>query len=144
MDPPRSEAAFAAALPLNGLNAWRIYLGLPMCGARLPSGGPEALMRLFYQDAVLKGYQPIAKQGAAEFPAALMAARQQLGLDRLHSALTKRYSDPARVDLIVVPGMGHALAEEPGISPAPQTEPAAAVDQHAMSWLRAHLPGCTM
>src|SRR6266540_2859950 len=66
MDPPRSESAFAAALPLNGLNAWRIYLGLPMCGARLPPGGPEALMQLFYQDAVLKGYQPIANQGAME------------------------------------------------------------------------------
>ena len=33
MDPPRTEAAFGAALPLEGLNAWRIYLGLPM-GAR--------------------------------------------------------------------------------------------------------------
>ena len=252
MDPPRSEAAFAAALPLNGLYAWRIYLGLPMCGARLPSGGPEALMRLFYQDAVLKGYQPIANQGAAEFPAALMAARQQLGLDdgplgpvalvggsmgsiiaelvltesapaagieiaaavlispvtqlhpmvdaigrrynvtypwppeamrvaerldfvarahdiaragqpairlivgaeddhqgfleparRLHSALINRYRDPSRVDLVVIPGMGHALAKEPGLSPAPQTEQAAAVDQHTMAWLRAHLPGCT-
>jgi len=30
LDPPRTEAAFAAALPLDGLDAWRLYLGLPM------------------------------------------------------------------------------------------------------------------
>jgi hypothetical protein len=28
-DAPRTEAAFAAALPLAGLDAWRIYLGCP-------------------------------------------------------------------------------------------------------------------
>jgi hypothetical protein len=252
MDSPRSEAAFAAALPLNGLHAWRIYLGLPLCGARLPPGGPEALMQLFFQDAVLKGYRPIANQGATEFPAALRDVRRQLGLDgeplgpialvggsmgsliaelvltesapaagievaaavwlspvtqlrpmvdamgrrygatypwgpkaiqvaermdfvaraldiarvgqpavrlivgaqddrdgfleparRLHSALSNCYADPARVDLVVIPGMGHALAEEPGIAPAPQTAAAAIADQHAVAWLRAHLPGCT-
>ncbi|GLZ47289.1 hypothetical protein Acsp06_34740 [Actinomycetospora sp. NBRC 106375] len=32
MDAPRSEAAFAAVLPLDGLDAWRIYLGLPEMG----------------------------------------------------------------------------------------------------------------
>jgi alpha-beta hydrolase superfamily lysophospholipase len=251
MDPPRSEAAFAAAVPMKDLPAWRIYLGLPLCGARLPQGNPEALMRLFYEDAVLKGYQPIAQQGAAEFPAALTEIRRQLGLGgplgplglvggsmgsaiaqlvltetapaagikiaaavllspiaqlhpmvgaigrrynvtypwseaalrfaerldfvarasdfvragqpavrlivganddrdgfiepvkRLHSALAERYSDPTRVDLIVVPGMAHALAEEPGIAPAPQTPHAAAVDQHTTAWFRAHLRGCT-
>ncbi len=248
MDPPRSESAFAAALPLNGLNAWRLYLGLPMCGARLPPGGPEALMRLFYQDAVLKGYQPIANQGAAELPAVLREARERLGLEdgpvalvggsmgsiiaelvltesapaagievaaavlispvaqlrpmveaigrrynvtypwspeamrvaerldfvarvddivragqpairlivgaeddregfiepalRLQSALTRRYSDRSRVDLVIIPGMGHALAEEPGIAPAPQTAHAAVADQHTMAWFLAHLPGC--
>jgi dienelactone hydrolase len=250
MDPPRSESAFAAALPLEGLNAWRIYLGLPMCGARLPPGGSEALMRLFYQDAVLDGYGPIANQGATEFPAVLTELRRRLGLDsgppgplglvggsmgsgiaalvlteiapaagiqvaaavlispisqlhpmvdaigrrykatypwrpealrvaerldfvaraheiaragqpavrlvvgaeddregfleparRLRSALSDRYGDPSRVDLVVVPGMGHALAEEPGTGPAPQTVHAVAVDRHAVAWFSAHLPG---
>src|SRR3977135_4737100 len=56
MDPPRSEAAFAAALPLDGLDAWRIYLGLPMHGSRLPSDGVEALMRLGFGDAGLNLY----------------------------------------------------------------------------------------
>ena len=62
---------------------------------------------------------------------------------RLYSALSNRYSDPSRVDLVVIPGMGHALADEPGIAPAPQTAHAAVVDQHTMAWLLAHLPGCT-
>ncbi|MGH2603820.1 MAG: alpha/beta hydrolase, partial [Dehalococcoidia bacterium] len=35
-DPPRSETAMAAALPLRGLEAWRVYLGLPLLGSRLP------------------------------------------------------------------------------------------------------------
>src|SRR5664279_4619823 len=66
MDPPRSEAAFAAALPLEGLNALRIYLGLPMTGARVPAGGAEEVLRLGYQDAVMNLQGPIADQGARE------------------------------------------------------------------------------
>lgn len=245
MDPPRTEAAFAAALPLDGLDAWRIYLGLPMCGARLPTGGAEELMRLGYQDAVLNLQGPIATQGAAEFPAALAELRELLDLQdsplglvggsmgsavaqlvltdtgpaagiharaavlvspitqlrsavdatgrrygvsypwapeslkvanrmdfearagelvdhgqpaiqlivgadddpegfleparRLHAALVTQYDDPTRVDLVVVPGMAHALAEEPGIEPAPQTATAATVDRHTVSWLHQHL-----
>jgi hypothetical protein len=82
MDPPRTEAAFAAALPFAGLDAWRIYLGLPMCGERLPAGGADELMRLGYQDAVLNLQGPIATQGAAEFPPALADLRSQLGIQR--------------------------------------------------------------
>ena len=245
MDPPRTEQAFAAALPLEGLDAWRIYLGLPMCGQRLPAGGPDELMRLGNEDAVRNLQGPIATQGAAEFPAALAALRDQLGLDRqplalvggsmgsavvglvltetmpaeesvaavvlvspivqlraavdatgrrfgvtypwapdtikiasrmdliaradeiagagqpavqlivgaeddqagflepaqrLHTALTARYDNPARIDLTVIPGMGHAIAEEPGIDPAPQIVAAQSVDQVACSWLQRHLP----
>lgn len=29
MDPPRTEAALASALPLAEVPAWRVYLGLP-------------------------------------------------------------------------------------------------------------------
>lgn len=248
MDPPRTEAAFAAALPLVGLDAWRIYLGLPMCGARLPAGGEEELMRLGYQDAVLNLQGPIATQGAAEFPAALAALaalREQLDLgtgplalvggsmgaavaqlvlaegapaagiavtaavlvsplvqlrpvvdalgrrygmtypwnpaslhvagrldfvaradeitaagqpavrlivggdddhdgflepaQRLQAALAGRYHDASRADLVAVPGMGHALAAEPGVDPEPQTAAATAVDRLAVEWLRRHL-----
>ena len=35
--------------------------------------------------------------------------------------------------------MAHALADEPGIEPAPQTSHAAVVDRYAVEWLRQHL-----
>src|SRR5260370_17655265 len=38
-EPPRSEAAFAAAVPMTGVPAWRVYLGLPLFGGRLPPRG---------------------------------------------------------------------------------------------------------
>ena len=238
LDAPRTEQALAAALPLAGLDAWRVYLGLPLSGSRLPAGGPDEVMRLAYEDAVLKLHGPVATQAAAEFPAAYAALRDRLGLgagplglvggsigaavaqlviaeaglpvaaavlaspvtelaavvtamsarfgvdyswtdasramagrldfvaragelvaggepavrlvvgadddrvgfldpaERLRAELAKRYADPDRVDLAVVPGMEHALAEEPGLEPAPQTPAAAAVDRLAVDWLR--------
>jgi acetyl esterase/lipase len=245
MDPPRTEAAFAAALPLAGLDAWRIYLGLPMTGARLPAGGAEEVMRLGYEDAVLNLQGPIAAQGAEEFPAAWADLRGRLGLAaapvalvggsmgsavaglvltgtgpdadlrpaaavlispivqlrpvvdaaarqygfeytwgpaslevaarldlvaraddlvragqpavltvvgadddadgvllparRLHASLAERYDDASRTAVEVIPGMAHALAEEPGEDPAPQTPAARAVDLRAVQWLRRHL-----
>ena len=241
MDPPRTEAAFAAALPLAGLDAWRVYLGLPLSGSRLPAGGFEELMRLGYADAVLNLHGPVTDQATAEFAPALAALRTRLGfgdgpigvvggsmgaavaalvlaesevpvdaavlispiaqlepvvtamgrrfgvtyawsrrsrevaarLDfvargarlagdrqpavllvvgedddqsgfqaparRLRDALARRYADPSRVDLVTVPGMAHALADEPGIEPAPQTPHAAVVDRHAVRWLARHL-----
>ncbi|HST67108.1 MAG TPA: prolyl oligopeptidase family serine peptidase [Mycobacteriales bacterium] len=82
LDPPRSEAALAAALPLAGLDAWRVYFGLPLTGARAPEGGLE---KLAYQDAVLNVFGPLAFGAAAEFPAAYAAVRRELGVrsDRL-------------------------------------------------------------
>jgi len=240
MDPPRTETALAAALPLAGLDAWRIYLGLPLSGARLPAGGLPELERLGYEDAVLNLQGPVATQGAQELPGALAELEERLDLsaaplavlggsmgsavaqlvlaegaveiaaavlvspiaqlraavdalgrrygvtypwgpaslevarrldfveraaeiagrgqpavrlvvgaeddregfgrpaERLRAALAQSYEDPARVDLVVVPGMEHALAQEPGLEPAPQMAAAAAVDSHAVDWLRAH------
>jgi hypothetical protein len=37
--------------------------------------------------------------------------------------------------------MEHALAEEPGIEPAPQTPHAAAVDRLAVKWFQRRLTG---
>ncbi|MHB8311693.1 MAG: alpha/beta hydrolase family protein [Candidatus Dormibacteria bacterium] len=241
LDPPRTEAAFAAAVPLAGLDAWRIYLGLPLSGSRLPAGGRDELMRLGYEDAVLNLQGPISHQAAEEFAPALADLRTRLDLgngpigvlggsmgaaialltlaegiidiraavlvsplvqlrpaveamekrfgviyqwsdpshevarrldfvaradqiaqrgepavlllvgeeddpecvgkpaERMREALASRYADPTRVELITVPGMAHALADEPGTEPAPQTRPAAAVDRHAVGWLGHHL-----
>jgi dienelactone hydrolase len=236
MDPPRTEAALAAALPLAGLDAWRIYLGLPMHGARFPEGGVDALMQLGYVDAVQNLYGPISAQAAEEFGPAYAELRKRFGFrdgpigvlgGSLGSAVaqlvvaggasdvaaavlvspvsqleavvatvgrmlgvTYPWSEPsletarrmdfvaradevaacpatllvvgeeddeqgfrepaARLraelaqrevvtDLVVVPGMGHAFAEEPGIEPAPQLPAAAEVDRLAADWFARHL-----
>ena len=46
MSPPCTEQAMAAAVPMTGLQAWKVYLGLPMFGKRVPEGGPEEFFRL--------------------------------------------------------------------------------------------------
>jgi dienelactone hydrolase len=236
-DPPRTEAAFAAALPLEGLDAWRIHLGLPLSGSRLPAGGYEELMRLGYEDAVLNLQGPTASQALEELGPALAALRDRLDLGdgplgvlggsmgaavaqlvmaeaglaidaavlvsplvrlrRAVDAMGERFGivypwspaseavadrldfvaragelvrdgrpavllvvgeeddagfrEPAaelraalaahggRAELVTVPAMGHALAEEPGTEPAPQTPHAATVDRAAVAWFRRHL-----
>lgn len=77
--PPSSPEAFAAALPLAGLSAWRVYLEVPMTGARLPAGGVAEIGQRAREDFVLQLHAPITRQGAAEFPAALAEVRAQLG-----------------------------------------------------------------
>lgn len=224
-DPPRTERAMAAALPLAGVDAWRVYLGLPLSGARTPPGGLE---RLGYEDAVLKVYGPIVFGAAEELPAALAQLRAEHGLGAgrlgllggsigalvaqqvaatmpvdalaLVSPVTqlrplvvangRRYGfdypwSPAseevaaRLDFVAqagslrspallvvgekdapdgilepaaalhaalpgsvletVPGLEHALAEEPGTDPAPQTADAAVVDRIAAAFFGRHL-----
>lgn len=241
MDPPRSEAAMAAALPLKGVPAWRVYLGLPMFGARAPSGGPEEVMRLGAEDFVLNLFEPVVEQAAAEAPAAVAALRKQLPTDDgpvglvggsaggavallvlaqgelpvaaaalvnpvvhvapvvaagertygvtytwsdesraiadrldfvdraadfgkrepqppvllvsgakddpemrqavegLRDALVGHYAEPSRVGFVSVPGLAHALAEEPGMEPAPQTPEAKQVDEAVADWFGRHL-----
>ncbi|MEA2671320.1 MAG: hypothetical protein QOG45_1540 [Chloroflexota bacterium] len=81
LDPPRTEAAFAAQVPLSGLDAWRIYLGLPLSGSRLPAGGWDELMRRTHEDAVLNLHRPIADGATEELGPALADLRRRLGID---------------------------------------------------------------
>ena len=236
-DPPRTAAAFASALPLTTLDAWRVYLELPMCGSRMPKGGWDAVMALGYEDAVVKLDGPMITQAVEEALPAWEAIRREHGLEprgigllggslgaavaltvltegvldadavvlvsplvRLRSkveAMSRRYNvtytwspesnalaeridyvaradeiakrpsttdvlivvgsedDPGIVEpakalasrlsddtrfrgrsrIEVIPGMAHALSDEPGFEPAPQTTHAAAVDRIASAWL---------
>jgi dienelactone hydrolase len=77
-DPPRSAVAMASALPLADLPAWRVYLDLPMHGRRQLPGGLEEFMRLGYEDAVLKAFEPQVTQAVEEFPAVLGELRARL------------------------------------------------------------------
>ena len=229
MDAPRTEQAFAAALPLEGLDAWRLYPGLPQCGTRSP--GFEEILRLGREEPVLNLHGAINAQAVAELPALLGAIRAEHGVgdgplavvggsagagiagavvvekvveacaavlispllalrpvvtelatffgmdyrwtpesevvaDRMDLVArsgelgdvpvrcvvgaqdaVEAFLDPAtrlrdrlvergvRADLQVIEGMGHALAEEPGVDPAPQTAHAARVDALAVAWL---------
>ena len=233
MDAPRTETAFAAALPLEGLDAWRLYPGLPLCGARSP--GFDEIMRLGYEEPVLNLHGPVNADAVAELPALLDAVRAEHGVadgpvavvggsagagvagaavvgkvveaaaavlispmlqlrpvvdilarqfgfnyhwtpeseavadrmdlvarsdefgatpvrcivgsedsgdaflypaGRLRDLLVER---GVRADLRVVNGMGHALAEEPGLDPAPQAAHAREVDALAVEFLAQEL-----
>jgi pimeloyl-ACP methyl ester carboxylesterase len=233
MDPPRSEAAMAAALPLAGLPAWRVYFGLPMFGARSLPGGVEEYFRLAAEDAVRNVYQPVFRQAVDEFPAAVAALREELGagdgpvgllggsaggaivllalaerpvpvaaaaainpvsslarliaLNEQFFGITYGWDEDSRaiaagfefsgraaelagpplllvdgaddapqireplaeladalrplqpaggLERLTVPGLAHALAEEPGLEPAPQTPGAAAVDAAVTDFFR--------
>ncbi|WP_290058268.1 alpha/beta hydrolase [Amycolatopsis solani] len=78
MDAPASERAMAEAVPMAGLPAWRVYLGLPLTGARLPEGGYDEVFRRAGEDAVLNVFEPGTEQAAGEFPAALAELRDRL------------------------------------------------------------------
>ncbi|MFB9688236.1 alpha/beta hydrolase [Amycolatopsis plumensis] len=81
LDAPRSDAAFAAALPMHGLPAWRVHLGLPMCGARMVDGSLDAGLELLRKDVLMAALYPILAQATEEFPAALASIRAQLPVD---------------------------------------------------------------
>jgi hypothetical protein len=59
--------------------------------------------------------------------------------EQMRAALASRYADPQRTRLVAIPGMAHALAEEPGIEPSPQTPAAALVDREAVQWFERYL-----
>lgn len=81
LDAPRTDAAFAAALPMTGVPAWRVHLGMPLCGARMIDGSTDAILELARKDIVRAYLDPIVGQAAEEFPAALGELREQLPVD---------------------------------------------------------------
>ncbi|GIJ45626.1 hypothetical protein Val02_25120 [Virgisporangium aliadipatigenens] len=77
MDAPRTDAAFAAALPLHDVPAWRVHLGMPWTGRRpYPQGEQDA-----GEDPVRKYLEPVIGQAVTEFPDALDALRRELPVD---------------------------------------------------------------
>jgi dienelactone hydrolase len=59
--------------------------------------------------------------------------------DELYQRLRAHYQAPEHVDRLVIPGMGHPFADEPGLEAAPQTPDAARVDAAATTWFTRHL-----
>lgn len=81
LDAPGTDAAFAAALPMTGVPAWRVHLGMPLCGARMIEGGMDAVFDLARTDSARAYLDSLVRQAAEEFPAALSALREQLPVD---------------------------------------------------------------
>ncbi|HYR62679.1 MAG TPA: hypothetical protein VET24_08645 [Actinomycetota bacterium] len=61
--------------------------------------------------------------------------------DDLYEALSARWWSPAQVERVRVAGLGHALAEAPGIDAAPQSPGAARLDEVITGWLTRRLAG---
>ncbi|NYH52546.1 MULTISPECIES: alpha/beta hydrolase family protein [Nocardiopsis] len=65
-EPPRAEAALAGTAPMASLPAWRVYLGLPLFGARLPEGGVAEINRRGERDYLVELFGPVVEEAAAE------------------------------------------------------------------------------
>ncbi|MBB2914524.1 dienelactone hydrolase [Streptosporangium becharense] len=81
IDAPCTDAAFAAALPMAGVPAWRVHLGMPLCGRRMLDSGMNAILERARRDTVLAYLEPMVRQAVEEFPAALAALRERLPVD---------------------------------------------------------------
>lgn len=68
LDPPCTDAAFAAALPLSGVPAWRVHLGMPLCGARMIENSMDAVDGLARKDPLMAYLAPFVWQAAEEVP----------------------------------------------------------------------------
>jgi dienelactone hydrolase len=228
LDAPRTHAAFAAALPMAGVPAWRVHLGLPMCGDRMVDGSMAAVVELARGDTLRALADGLSRQAVEELPAALAAlrarfpvadgpvglvggslgglvalrvlagdlpvaaaalvnplvrAQRMVGLVDARLGRTYPWDDAAtaladeldfvaraaeltapllvvsgaddhpgfpadaaalagaapRAELLVVPGLAHPLADEPGLEPAPQRPAAKAVDTALTAWFTRHL-----
>lgn len=63
---------------MNDLPAWRVHLGMPMCGARMVDGSMDAAAELMQRDPLMSYLYPFVRQATEEFPAALASIRTQL------------------------------------------------------------------
>ena len=74
--PPASEAALEAALPLDGVPALKIYLGLPLFGDRAPKDGEMTLADRQTTDYGLLLFRPAVMGAVEELPAVLVSLRE--------------------------------------------------------------------
>jgi predicted esterase len=76
---PKGEADIAEAFPLEQIEAWKAYLGLPLFGQR--SVGVEDLMRRQSEDYVLQLLLPVIDQAVRELPSVVEGLRSRCNLD---------------------------------------------------------------
>jgi hypothetical protein len=76
--PPASESELMKALPLDEVAAVKIYLGLPLFGARAPTGSNETLAQRQGSDYASLIFEPVV-MGAAKELSSVLAARYVTG-----------------------------------------------------------------
>jgi len=74
--PPASERALMEALPLDDVPAIKVYLGLPLFGARQAAGGREDMVRRQSEDLGRLVFEPVVVGAAQELPTAITALQQ--------------------------------------------------------------------
>jgi pimeloyl-ACP methyl ester carboxylesterase len=78
---PNSEEMLAKILPLEAVQAWKAYLGLPLFGKRLPESGFDEIMRRQVEDYVLQLLLPVIEQAMQELPTVIQALQAQFGIN---------------------------------------------------------------
>lgn len=121
-EPPRSEAALAGALPMASLPAWRVYLGLPLFGARLPEGGVAEINRRGERDYLVELFGPVVEEAAAELARAETDLRSVLPVTEAPAGLVGVGAGGSAVLLALAEGrkpVGAAAVVNPVLDPAP-------------------------
>jgi predicted esterase len=78
---PGSEEMLAELLPLEEVQAWKAYLGLPLFGKRLPVGGTDEMTRRQLEDYVLRALLPTIEQAMQELPDVVRALQARFSID---------------------------------------------------------------
>jgi pimeloyl-ACP methyl ester carboxylesterase len=74
--PPDSEDALMTALPLDEVPAVKVYLGLPLFGARTPADEAESIAKRQAEDYATRLFEPAVLGAAKELPAVVKALEQ--------------------------------------------------------------------
>lgn len=80
--PPASEKALMEALPLDEVEAVKVYLGLPLFGSRAPAGGAKELAHRQQEDLATLVFEPAVMGAAKELPAVIRALEEHGCLKR--------------------------------------------------------------
>jgi acetyl esterase/lipase len=128
-------AAAVLVSPLSQLKAVVAAVGR-LLGVSYPWSGPslEVARRMDFiarADEVAACPATLLVVGAEDDEQGFRQPARQLRAALAHRNVT--------TELVIVPGMGHAFAEEPGIEPALQLPVAAEVDRQAVAWFARHL-----
>jgi predicted esterase len=77
LGPPASESELMKALPLDDVPSVKVYLGLPLFGARAPSDGAESLARRQAEDYASRVFEPVVVGAAKELRAVVKTLREK-------------------------------------------------------------------